>query len=168
MNEKIQAILLKIVVEMKKLRWFPDENWEITFKSEGHASLKKAIGVEGSLGDEEWRDEVDTLLNLKLSSDDEITYFPDYTVYGTINIDGGASKDVFHHMDADVAFTERDLGDDAKIALSAKKINRLVENHIEQEYGDYVDMNAQQIKYYKQGGWKASGSDPSSQPEKGA
>lgn len=155
MNEKIQAILLKIVVELKKLRWSPVADWEITLKSEGHVSLTKQVGVEGSMGDEEWRDEVETFMDLKLASDDEITYFPDYTVYGSIHIDGGAIKDIAYKMDADVAFTERDLGDDAKIALSAKKINRLVENHIEQEYGDYVDMNAQEIKYYKQGGWKA-------------
>lgn len=155
MNERIQAILLKIVVELKKMRWKAVPDWEITLKSEGHVSMVKSIGVEGSMGDEEWRDEVETYIDLKLSSDDEITYFPDYTVYGNIFIDGGSSKDIAYKMDADVAFTERDLGDDAKISIAAKKIDRLVENHIEQEYGDYIDMNAQEIKAYKQGGWKA-------------
>lgn len=155
MNERIQAILLKIVVELKKMRWKPVPDWEITLKSEGHVSLTKAIGVEGNLGDEEWRDEVETFIDLKLASDDEITYFPDYTVYGSIHIEGGVMKDIAYKMDADVAFTERDLGDDAKTNLAAKKIDRLVENHIESEYSDYIDMNAQEITYYKQGGWKA-------------
>jgi hypothetical protein len=155
MNEKIQAILLKIVVQLKGMRWKAAPDWEITLKSEGHVPLVKTIGVEGNLGEEEWRDEIETYLELKLISEDEITYFPNYTVYANMHVEGGEIKDLAYTMDADVAFTERDLQDADKIGLAAKKIDRLIENHIEQEYGDYIDMNAQQIKYYKQGGWKA-------------
>lgn len=160
MNEKIQAILLKIVIQLKKMRWKPVQDWEITLKSEGHVSLQKLVGVEGNLGDEEWRDEVDTFVDLKLASDDEITYFPDYTVYANIFIEGGSSKDIAYKMDADVAFTERDLTDDEKILLAAKKIDRLIENHIESEYSDYIDMNGQEIQYHKTHGDPLGGDSP--------
>lgn len=155
MNEKIQAILLKIVVELKKSRWRPAPDWEVTLKSEGHVPLIKNVGVEGNLGDEEWREDINTYVDLKLSSDDELTYFPEYTIYANIFIEGGETKDIAYKMDADVAFTERDLNDEHKITSAAKKIDRLVESHIQQEYGDYVDMNAEQIKAFKRGGWKA-------------
>lgn len=155
MNEKIQAILLKIVLELKKDKWSVAPDWEITLKGEGHVPLSKNIRVEGNLGDDEWSDAVETTIDLKLTSDDELTYFPDYTIYANIFIQGGSSKDIAYKLDADVAFTERDVRDDAKSTLAAKKISRLVEDHIESEYSDYVDQNGQDIKDYKQGGWRA-------------
>ena len=155
MNEKIQAILLKIVLELKKDKWAVSPDWEITLKGEGHVPLSKSIQVDGNLDDEEWQDEVDTIIDLKLESDDELTYFPEYTIYANIFIQGGSSKDIAYKLDADVAFTERDLRDDRKAALAAKKITRFVSDHISTEYSDYIDQNAQEIRNYKQGGWRA-------------
>ena len=149
MNEKIQAILLKIVLDLKKLSWEAHPDWEITLKSEGHVPMIKQIGVEGSMGDDDWRDIIETHLDIKLISDDEITYFPNYTIYAAISINDVASKDIAYKMDADVAFTERDVRDQSKITLAAKRIDRMVENHIEQEYGNYVSSNSQSIKYFK-------------------
>ena len=152
MNQNIQAILLKVVLELKKMQWVAGKDWEITLKSEGHVPLVKQISVNGSMDDEEWRDDVETHLQLKLDSDDQITYFPDYTIYANIMIDGGTSKDIAYKMDADVAFTEKEIRDDRKIEQCAKRINRLVEDHIEQEYASYIDNNAEEIKWYKQSG----------------
>jgi hypothetical protein len=70
-------------------------------------------------------------------------------MYGSIHIVGGAIKDIAYKMSADVAFTERDMNDEPKIQLSAKKINRLVESHIEQEYSDYVSANINNIQTSK-------------------
>jgi hypothetical protein len=155
MNEKIQAILLQITLELKKLKWVAGSDWEITLKSEGHVPLVKQVAVEGSMGDEEWRDNIETHLDLKLTSEDELTYFPDYTIYANIFIEGGSNQDIAYKMDADVAFTERDVRNKDKISLAAKKIDRLAESHIEQEFSDYVDMNANAITFHRQqGGWK--------------
>lgn len=155
MNEKIQAILLKIVIDLKKLGWITSPDWQITLKSEGHIPLVKSIDVTGNMDDDEWTDQVETTIDLSLGSDDEITYFPAYTIYATIYMKGGEGHDIASTLDADVAFTAHDLKDDKKASLSAKKISNIVEEHIATEYSDYIDKNAASIKAYKQGGWRA-------------
>jgi hypothetical protein len=155
MNEKIQAILLKIVVELKKLKWVATPDWEVTLKGEGHVPLTKQIVVEGAMGDDEWRDQIETHIDLKLASEDQITYFPEYTIYATVLIEGGVTHDIAYKMDADIAFTEGDFRDKPKLQLAAKKINRLVEGHIQQEFNDYIDQNEASIKAHVEGGWRA-------------
>jgi hypothetical protein len=150
MNEKIQAILLRIVLELKKLRWTAGPDWAITFKSEGHIPLVKQVKVAGSMGDEEWEDYVETTINLKLASDDQITYFPDYTIYASISLQGVPNKDINYQIDADVAFTEKDMNDPKKTTLAANKINNIVEEYINTEYEEYVDSNGSAIVAYKQ------------------
>jgi len=155
MNEKIQAILLKIVLGMKKEHWAVAPDWEVTLKSEGHVPLSKSIRVQGNFNDDEWSDSIETTIDLRLTSTDELTYFPEYTIYASILIQGGQIHDIAYKLDADVAFTDQDVRDEEKATASAKKISRLVEDHIESEYSDYVDQNAQDIQAYEQGGWKA-------------
>lgn len=159
MNEKIQAILLKIIVELKKDHWRAHPDWQLTLKSEGHVPLQKNISVRGNLGEDEWSDDVDTTIDLKLTSDDELTYFPEYTIYANIMITGGASKDIAEKSDAPVAFTAEDFNDAAKASSAGKKISNLVSNYMENEYSNYVDQNASEITAYKQGGWKADDLD---------
>ena len=160
MNEKIQAILLRIVLGLKWFQWVAGQDWEITLKGEGHVPLVRQIEVEGNMDDEKWKDNVETMIHLKLSSDDEITYFPEYTVYANIFTRGAENKDVVFKMDVDVAFTKEDVKADDKFALASRKINGLVEDHIEQEYREYIDANAKNIKAYRQGGWKADNDAP--------
>lgn len=155
MNEKIQAILLRIVRELQKLKWSAGQDWEITLRSEGHVPLVKQVSVEGSMDDDEWRDDVETHIDLRLASDDQITFFPNYTIYAQIFIEGGDTKDVVYKLDADVAFTEKDVMNERKASLAATRIDRLIDDHMQEVYIDYVGNNAEQIKYYKQGGWKA-------------
>ncbi len=163
MNDKIQAILLKIVLELKKIGWVANPDWEVTMKSEGHVPLVKQISVMGSMDDEEWRDDIETHIELKLSSEDQITYWPAYTIYANVFMDGGVSKDVVYKGDADVAFTEKDFKEDRKPKTAAERIDRIIAGHMEQEYADYVDNNAEAIRAYKQGGWK-SDQEPDSPP----
>lgn len=154
MNEKIQAITLKLVVALQKEKWNVDKDWQITLKSEGHVPLRKYVSVRGNLGDEDWSDDVDTTIDLRLASDDEITFFPEFTMYATLYISGGGGKDVAHKTDADVAFVADDFNDDKKIQLAAKKISNGVSEYIENEYSNYVDQNASDIQSYKMGGYK--------------
>lgn len=160
MNEKIQAILLKIVLGLKKLKWVAGQDWEITLKGEGHIPLVRQIEVEGNMGDDNWKDFVETMIHLKLSSDDEITYFPEYTAYANVFMRGAENKDVVFKMNVDVAFTKEDVRSNEKFDLAARKINGLVEDSMENEYRDYIDANEQNIKAYKQGGWKADNDMP--------
>lgn len=159
MSDKVQAILLKIILNLKNNQWKVDSDWEITLKSEGHVSLRRNIPVHGDIGESEWDDEVETIVDLKLASRDEITFFPEFTIYANIFINGGPSKDIAYKMDADVAFTEHDVRNDKKAETASQRISRLVEDHIENEYSDYIDQNSQEIINYRQGGWKADEED---------
>jgi hypothetical protein len=155
MNIKTQAILIKTAKALTTLGWTPDADYEITVKSEGYIPLTKHVGVAGEMGDEEWRDDVETSIHLKLSTDDELTYFPSYTIYASIEVEGAVRKDIAVTTDADVAFTEKDARNDEKISLAGRKIDRLVQSYIEQAYDDYVEANTNQILHYKQGGGMA-------------
>jgi hypothetical protein len=152
MNEKIQAVLLKLVIELKKLGWSAGEDWQITLKGEGHVPLMKMVPVQGTMNNEEWHDHVEIAMDLKLDSGDEITYFPDYTIFGQIFIDGGDNMDIAYKMDADVAFTKEDFKNGEKIVGAARKINRLIDDHVQNQYYKYIDDNTENIQYYKSSG----------------
>ena len=155
MNEKIQAILLKIILELKKLGWAAAQDWDLTLKSENQVPMVKQVSVAGAMNDDEWRDDIETHVDLKLISDDNITFFPSYTIYAEIFLQGGSSKDVVYKSDVDVAFTENDFRDNRKFKIAASRINRIIEDYMEQVYADYVDTNANDINNFKQGGYKA-------------
>lgn len=139
MNERIQAILLKIVLELKKLGWKASQDWEVTLKSDNQVPLTKAIDIKANLGAKEWVDQVETYIELKLVSDDQLTYFPEYSLYATIHMDGGRAKDLAFKLNVDVAFTAQDMRDEKKINIAAKKIDRLTQLHVDQAYSDYLD-----------------------------
>ena len=145
MNEKIQAILLKIILELKKLGWSAGPDWQITLKSDGNVPLIKQIHAEGTVGSRDFTQAIEAYIDLKLGSDDRITYFPDYNIYANIFVDGGGNKDIAIKMDCDVAFTEKDYTDRTKAGEAAKKIDRLVHDHIQHEFTDYLDDYAENI-----------------------
>lgn len=159
MNEKMQAILLGIVINLKKLGWSPGPDWEITLKSEGHVPMIKRITVQGSVEDDEWNDVVETFINFKLDSRDDITYFPYCTVYTNISVLGLEVKDVVHELGIDVAFTDKDVKNTRNIKNAASRTNDLIEEYIRQEYATYVDMHAQQIKLHNMGAIADDGDD---------
>jgi len=149
MNEKIMAILLQLAVSLKESGWITGKDWEITLKGEGHVPLTKQIPVEGELDNQKWSDNIETYIDLKLDSDDQITYFPDYTIYAHITVEGAEPKDIAYKMGGSAAFTEHDVRAKAKVSDAAKKINRLIDTHINHEYQDYIDMNEKRIKMFK-------------------
>lgn len=151
MNEKIKAILLKIILELKRLGWTADPDWEITFQSEKHVPLVKFIKVQGSTEDKDWEDSVETTIHYKLNSRDQITYFPSCIVYTSISLIGLEMKDVVHELGIDVAFTEKDIRNQSNIKNAATRTNDLIQEYIRQEYSTYVDMNSQKIKLHNMG-----------------
>ena len=158
MNERIQAILLKMILNVKKSKMVGLGIGRLGnyLKSEEPCSInKKDFFCRMCTSDNEnFRDQIETYLDLKLKSDDEITYFPDYTIYAQIvAVPGLEGKDVAYKMDADVAFTKDDFRDDRKIKSGSDRINKLVENHIDMEYSDYISVNIQKIKNAQQK-WK--------------
>lgn len=155
MNEKIQAILLQIVTQLKQLKWTAHKDWELTIKSDGHIPMTKNISVHSGMGNEEWDDQVDTTIVLKLTSQDEITYFPEFTVSAQINTVGVPTKDVNEPMQGDVAFTEEDFSNQKKAKLAAQHIDRFTTSNIQEAYDDYFSANSEEITAYKAGGWRA-------------
>lgn len=152
MNDKIQAVLLKLVVALQKLHWKVDGDWQLALKTEGHVTMQKHVSVHGSLDDDEWDDQIETTLDLKLGTSDEVTFFPEFMIYAEIFIDGGGIKDVAEKTDNATAFTDHDIQDDAKIGSAAKQIDRAVEDHIEHEYDAYLADNGSDISALKKGG----------------
>jgi hypothetical protein len=155
MNDKIKSILVKIALELKKSRWKVGQDPELTLASEGNIPLVKMITVDGAFNDDEWKDNVETHIELKIESDDQITFFPTFTIYASIFIDGGSSKDIIYKLDADANFIEKDYNDSVKITDAANKINRVTETYIEDQYTYYVNENGPEIEAYKNGGWRA-------------
>jgi hypothetical protein len=148
MNDKIKAILLKIAKELQKHGWNSNKEMDITFKSEGSIMLSRSVPVKGSLNDQEWNENIQTELALKIGSDDQITWFPEYTIISEIYMRGGNIKDINYQMDIDVGFLEKDARDQSKIVFAARKINQYVVAHMQEEYYDYLDSNATEIEYY--------------------
>lgn len=146
--------MLKLAMELKKSRWSLSPDSEITFKSEEQVSMRKTIAVEGAIG-EEVKDQVDIWLSLTMESDDQITFYPSYTINGEMFVQGGDIKDINQTMDVDVGFIESNFKDEQKIKTAAGKINRYVVDYVETEFREYLDANASDIEQYKAGGWKA-------------
>jgi adenylosuccinate lyase len=88
---------------------------------------------------------------LKISSEDDWTYFPEFTLYAQIAIGSIPSKDVAYKMIGNEAFMEKDIQDTKKFISAAREINRMVEAHINEVYQDYVDENDELVRFYKQG-----------------
>lgn len=155
MNEKIQAILLKLVLNLKRFKWIPGQDWELTLKSQKHIPIQKSVSVVGNIDGEEFSDQLDTHVELTLESSDQITFYPTYTLYSTIFLDGAGSHEVVHSSDIDIAFTDKDIKEDKKIEEAAKRMDRLIADQLDSEYNSYIADNDQAIKAYKYGGWKA-------------
>lgn len=151
MNKKIQSILLQIVVVLEKQhRWGIKSDWRITFKAEGHVPLIKKVGVEGNFDNDDWRDDVDTYIDLKFVTDDEITYFPEVYVYGSISMPGVEIKDLAYKIKVPEAFTSGEFKNKSKIEGCAKKVNDLADEYIGLMYDDFIYKNGSSIKAYKQ------------------
>lgn len=159
MNSKNQILLLKVVLALKKIGWVAGPDWKITLKGEGHVPLNKEITVDGETQEESWEQPIAIAIDFKLNTEDEITFFPVYSIFGEIYIEGGRTKDINHELDADIAFSEQDIGNEKKFETAATKINGLIHSFVQSEFTEYIDANQTNINYYNQGGWKADQDD---------
>ena len=151
MNPKAEAILLQIVKALKQNEWSTGENWQLTLKADGHIPLIRSVVADASMDGDKWKDQIQAYITLKVSTEDEWTYFPEFTLYAQIAIGSIPSKDVAYKMIGNEAFMEKDIKDAKKFISAAREIDRMVQNHINEVYQDYVDENDELVRFYKQG-----------------
>jgi hypothetical protein len=157
MNEKIQAILLSIILELKKLKWAPADDWEISLHTDKKGSLTKKIPVQGSLKNEKWNDHIEILMELTLNTEDRITYFPKFSIYGHIFITSDLTGDIVYVMDDNISYMEDDVRNTSKFKSSAANINRLIKDYVQSEYTNYIGSHKNDIDYHKSGGRRKEG-----------
>ena len=146
MQQKIQIILFQLVAELKKLGWLAEKDWELTYQVERTVKLTKEISVEGSIGDAPaWTDSFLTSIAIKLESDDEITYFPEYVIETELFVPGGNIREIQYSTDNETAFSDRDITNPAKAMTSAKQIDVHVANHIQEAFDEYLLENGNAI-----------------------
>lgn len=156
MNQKSQIILLQLVKALQSSKWTSDNQWQLSLKADGYVPLVRPVIVEGNLGGDKWKDQIYVMIRLKVSTEDEITFFPEFSIYAQVAIGSIPSKDIDYQMAGNEAFTEKDLKDNKKFNSASHEINRMVDSYINEVYQDYVDVNEDLVRFYKQ---------TSSQPE---
>lgn len=165
MNENIRKLLVRIALALKEKGWKAGEDIELTLKSDGKLILNKQVRVDGDMNDKEWHERVEVSLHFVLASDDQITYFPEYTIYAEFFIEGAnGSHDVAHSSDASIGFTENDqtVTDPdikqkvtMKIAQTAKMIDDIVESQIQEEFTEYCSESGNDVQaYHSQKMWQ--------------
>lgn len=135
MNDKIKAILLQIASGLKKSGWKLSPDGDISIQSELSVPMIKIISV----GTDRNKHVVETHIVVKLETDDEITYFPSYSVYANIEVNRLPSKDIVEKMKVSVAFTEKDAKDTRKANTAASKIDGMVQDTVDNEYHIHID-----------------------------
>jgi hypothetical protein len=170
MTENIQKSLVRVALALKQLRWKADENVDITLKSEGQVTLSKVFNLESQMNDKEWKEPMDVTIQLRMDSADQITWFPEYTIYANLYVEGATSQDLVYKADASIAFTDYDqtVTDpeikkkvDLKIAHAAKVIDDIVEDHLQDEWNSYLDSASEDVQaYYANQEWKGDEYDP--------
>lgn len=151
MNQKAEAILLQIVKALGQNRWITGKDWQLTFKTDGHIPLISTISAQASMDGDKWKEQIQALIHLKISTEDEWTYFPEFTLYAQVAIGEIPAKDIAYKMVGNESFMEKDITNDKKFRSAAREITRMVESHINEVYQDYVDENDELVRFYKQG-----------------
>jgi len=151
MNQKAEAILLQIVRALEKNEWIPSKDWQLTFKTDGHIPLIRSVVTQASMDGDKWKDQVEAYITLKIATEDDWTFFPEFTVYAQIAIGSIPAQDIAYKMIGNESFMEKDIKDTKKFMSAAREIDRMVEAHINEVYQDYVDKNDELVRFYKQG-----------------
>ena len=150
MSQKSEIILLQIVRTLETLGWSVDSQWQLSLKADGFIPLVRSITTQGSVNETEWSDEIPTLIRLKVTTEDEITFFPEFSTYAQIAVGSVPAKDVDDKMMGNQSFTDKDVKDTKKAATAAKEITRMVESHINEAYQDYLDKNEDLVAFHTQ------------------
>jgi hypothetical protein len=156
MNQKSQILLLQMVKALKANNWSGDNQWELSLKADGNVPLMRSVTVEGRLDEEKWKDQVHTMIRVSVTTDDEITFFPEFSLYAQVAIGSIPAKDIEYKTAGNVAFTDKDLKNDKKFQSAATEISRMVDTYIGEMYQDYIDINEEVVKFYKQGSSQAA------------
>lgn len=151
MNQKAEAILLQLVRALEKNEWTPGKDWQLTFKTDGHIPLIRPVTVEASLDGDKWKDQVQVYITLNVATEDEWTYFPEFTLYAQVAIGSIPTKDIAYKIVGNTAFMDKDIKEEKKFLHAAREIDRMVQDHISESYQDYVDENDELVRFYKQG-----------------
>ena len=151
MNPKAEAILLQLVKALAENEWITGKDWQLTFKADGHIPLIRTVTVQASMDGDKWKEQVQAYITLKVSTEDEWTFFPEFTLYAQVAIGSIPTKDIAYKMIGNEAFTEKEIKDTKKFISAAREIDRMVQNHINEVYQDYVDENDELVRFYKQG-----------------
>jgi len=151
MNPKAEAILLQIVKALEKSEWSTGKDWQLSFKADGHIPLIRSVMVEASMDGDKWKDQVQVYITLKISTEDDWTFFPEFILYAQVAISSLPTKDIAYKMVGNEAFMEKDIKDEKKFISAAREIDRMVQNHINEVYQDYVDEHDELVRFYKQG-----------------
>ncbi len=153
MDKKVEGILLQIVRKLENEGgWAADKDWAITFKGEGYITLVRQFVVHGSLDEDKWEEQLPVTIQLKLGTEDEWTYWPEFTIYAQINIGEIKDEDIAYKMQSNVAFVPDDVKDESKAVEAAREITNLVNGHVGEVYQDYVEKNEDVVRFYRQSG----------------
>jgi len=148
MNQKSQILLLQMVKALKVNDWSGDNQWELSLKADDNVPLMRSVPVEGHLGEEKWKDQIHTMIRVSVTTDDDITFFPEFFLYAQIAIGSIPVKDIEYKTAGNVAFTDKDLKNDKKFQSAAHEISRMVDTYIGEMYQDYIDINEDLVKFY--------------------
>jgi hypothetical protein len=158
MNPKVAQIIHNIAESLQALhgddqnKWVAKADWELTLKADSYIPMVRNVTVVGSLDESEWKDQVPAVIHLNLGTEDDWTYWPEFTIHAQVAIGELEPETIAYKMQSNVAFMPNDAMDEKKAAQAAREINRLVESHLSEVYQDYIEKNEEVIKFYKQGG----------------
>jgi hypothetical protein len=151
MNSNAETILLQIANSLGKKEWTPGKDWQLTFKTDEQIPLTRDVVVKASMDKDTWKDQVGVYITLKISSEDELTLFSEFTIYAQIFIGSIPSKDIVHKMMGNESFTGKDIKNNTKISGAAREIDYMVRSYINEIYQNYIDENNDLVRFYRQG-----------------
>jgi hypothetical protein len=154
LSEPLKAILLKVAMELKNLRWKSNSNTNEINVFQGHLEMFKNFIWQG---DGEVPDvEVDMSIDVGFSRNEQNNvYFIVYNTNYNLYVQNVGGSDKHHNTDIDVPFTEQDLNNVVKFKEAAKKINDQtiqLANNFAYEYSQ--ESNNAHQNYKNNGGWK--------------
>lgn len=131
-NNTKQSFLRLIADQLQPLGWQFVSDWEIELRSEGKLQMAKDIPVQKG-------ESITTTIEVSVDSDDQITFVLGCTIYASISIPGARhTREIEYATEGGVPFMEKHISDEKLILQASQQLSRIVEDHIESEFHDYV------------------------------
>jgi hypothetical protein len=154
LSESLKAILLKIAIELKKLRWKPDTTANEIDVFQGHLGMFKNYFWEGN---EDTPDvSVDIIMDMHFEQNGQnnvhfLVYKTDYSLW----VDGVGGSDRIDNGNIDIPFTEQDVNNVAKFIEVARKLNDQIIQKAEEVAYEYSQESSRRYQDYRdQKGWQ--------------